>query len=77
MRIKLLAAALLLTPFALHPALQDAPQDGKAKAAEAPVVGQPAPAIRLNDDTGTAVAVGGKGERWTVLAFYPKAATPG
>ena len=69
MRIQLLAAALLLAPLAL--------QDGQEKASQIPEVGKPAPTIRLNDHTGAAVSVGGKAERWTVLAFYPKAATPG
>ena len=27
--------------------------------------------------TGSLVAIGGEQERWTVLAFYPKALTPG
>lgn len=40
-------------------------------------VGQAAPALRLNDDRGLAVSLGGASETWTVLAFYPKALTPG
>jgi peroxiredoxin Q/BCP len=45
---------------------------------KAPEVGKPAPAFRLNDHTGKAVAVGpGATKAWTVLAFYPKAMTPG
>ena len=44
----------------------------------APVVaGKPAPAFRLNDHAGAAVSVGGPAKTWTVLAFDPKAATPG
>ncbi len=42
-----------------------------------PEVGKPAPALRLNDHTGRATAVGGESETWTVLAFFPKAMTPG
>ncbi|MFT5478296.1 MAG: hypothetical protein ACI8Y8_003661 [Planctomycetota bacterium] len=42
-----------------------------------PVVGESAPRLRLNDHDGNIVTVGGEGERWTVLAFYPKAMTPG
>lgn len=68
MRAPLLALAVLLSPLAL----QD-PEDAPAL----PEVGKPAPAFRLNDQDGTAVAVGGAAERWRVLAFYPKAATPG
>lgn len=42
-----------------------------------PTVGEPAPVFRLNDQDGAAVAVGGQSQTWTVVAFYPKAATPG
>ena len=42
-----------------------------------PEVGKPAPAIRLNDHEGNLVSVGGEDEFWHVLAFYPKAMTPG
>lgn len=44
---------------------------------DSPVVGRQAPAFRLNDHAGRAVAVGGESEQWTVIAFYPKAMTPG
>lgn len=41
-------------------------------------VGAPAPTFRLNDHEGSAVALGGgKDHGWFVLAFYPKAMTPG
>jgi len=46
-------------------------------APESPEIGKPAPAFRLNDHTGATVEVGGANERWTVVAFYPKALTPG
>ncbi len=46
-----------------------------------PEVGKPVPAFRLNDHTGAAVAIAPDAKasegNWTVLAFYPKAATPG
>lgn len=42
-----------------------------------PEVGKPAPTLRLNDHRGAIVEVGGKRTNWTVLAFFPKAATPG
>jgi peroxiredoxin Q/BCP len=54
-----------------------------ARAEEAPATeglepGAPAPPFRLNDHEGKAVALGGgKGHGWFVLAFYPKASTPG
>ncbi len=49
-------------------------QNDKPKPLEADDV---APAFRLNDHTGNSVSIGGKQEKWTVLAFYPKAMTPG
>jgi hypothetical protein len=43
-----------------------------------PEVGKPAPPVRLNDHTGKARRVGAGGEKeWAVLAFFPKAMTPG
>lgn len=42
-----------------------------------PEVGKPAPALRLNDQGGNIVELGAKRANWTVLAFFPKAATPG
>jgi hypothetical protein len=42
-----------------------------------PEVGKPAPAIRLNDHTGKVARIGGEAAHWSVLAFFPKAATPG
>lgn len=52
-------------------------QDDEKVEARLPEVGEPAPAFRLNDHEGRAVAVGGESDGWTVLAFYPRAATPG
>ena len=55
-------------------------QDPTPAPAEKPIVaavGQPAPAFRLNDETGAATKVGRTSETWTVLAFYPKASTGG
>ena len=46
-------------------------------AAPGPQLDEAAPTFRLNDHEGRAVAVGGESEEWTVLAFYPKAMTPG
>jgi len=48
-----------------------------APQAKRPEVGKPAPALRLNDHHGNIVELGGKRANWTVLAFFPKAATPG
>ncbi len=70
MRLQFLALALALTPFV--------PQDdAKREAPSMPEVGKPAPAFRLNDHAGEAVGIGRKSDTWTVLAFFPKAATPG
>jgi peroxiredoxin Q/BCP len=52
-------------------------QDAPKKAAKMPEVGKPAPSVRLNDHTGKIVMLGGKTEKWSVLAFYPKAMTSG
>ncbi len=54
-----------------------AQDDGEKQEPRLPEAGSPAPAFRLNDHRGKAVSVGGESEGWTVLAFYPKAATPG
>jgi len=66
-----LALALVALPFLWQ---QEKPVPAPAPS---PVVGKPAPAFRLNDQTGHLVSVGGKNELWTVVAFYPKAMTPG
>ena len=67
---------LALAPLALAalPLLQEG-QDAPVM----PEVGNPAPTFRLNDHTGRAVTIGEESEdgRWTVMAFFPKAATPG
>lgn len=42
-----------------------------------PEAGKPAPTLRLNDHKGELVELGGKRANWSVLAFFPKAATPG
>ena len=68
MRRPLLAVFLLAAPLAVL--VQDPEPKG-------PKVGQAAPVIRLNDHEGKAATVGGKSKTWSVLAFYPKAATPG
>jgi len=70
--MKLLA---LLPPLVLLASVwQAGPRDEGQKR---PEVGKPAPALRLNDHHGAIVELGGKRENWTVLAFFPKAATPG
>jgi peroxiredoxin Q/BCP len=69
------ASLWLCLPLAL--ALQDPAPPKQEPAPAQPVVGKPAPEFRLNDHEGKGVAVGGASANWTVLAFYPKAATPG
>lgn len=61
-----LALVVLLT--------QEASENAQSKG---PVVGKPAPSFRLNDHEAEVVSFGGKSDHWTVLAFFPKAATPG
>ena len=41
------------------------------------IVGSAAQTARLNDHAGKLASLGGASERWTIMAFYPKAATPG
>lgn len=54
------------------------PQDPPAPAARGPVVGKAAPTARVNDHDGRATEIGKAADgKWTILAFYPKAATPG
>jgi peroxiredoxin Q/BCP len=48
-----------------------------AKTLARPEVGKAAPTFRLNDHSGTAHSIGQKSEDWTVVAFFPKAMTPG
>ncbi len=52
---------------------QDDPKPAPARAE----VGALAPVFRLNDHTGKLAAFAGPSERWSIFAFYPKAATPG
>lgn len=48
-----------------------------AREPEVAQVGEALPAFRLNDQEGKAVTIGGENELWTVVAFFPKAMTPG
>lgn len=70
----MMKSLLLLPLFVLLTAnLQGVP----TPAQKLPEVGKSAPALRLNDQTGKIVMLGGKTKNWSVLAFYPKAMTPG
>ena len=55
------------------------PHQDTAEKPTLPTIGQPAPVFRLNNHLGRATTVGPREEEatWTVLAFFPKAATPG
>ena len=68
----LILGGLLASTLVLAAAREEEPE-----APPGPAVGQSAPSFRLNDHEGNAVAVGGERDQWTVLAFYPKARTPG
>lgn len=54
-----------------------AAQDSAPSVPGLPEVGAPAPTFRLNDHDGDVVSIGGDADHWTVLAWYPKARTPG
>ena len=68
MRIIAICAAALAAFFA---------QDVQNEKPMLPEIGKAAPEFRLNTHTGEAVTIGGEAESWTVVAFFPKAATPG
>ena len=77
--VALIAAAVAASAF---PAMAQQPKPAPAAPAAAaamPAVGAPAPTFRLNDHEGRMTAIGGARSdgKWTVIAFYPKAATPG
>jgi|SoiMethySBSTD1v2_1073268.scaffolds.fasta_scaffold5891717_2 cytochrome oxidase Cu insertion factor (SCO1/SenC/PrrC family) len=82
MKTLLFATALALLSL---PARAQAPKPAQpAPAAPAatttmPTVGSAAPEFRLNDQQGHLVPLGTARSdgKWTVVAFYPKAATPG
>ena len=71
MRIALLACTLVLGAAVF----QD--PENKPDSKSGPEIGKPAPSFRLNDHNGKVVEVGGRCANWRVIAFYPKAATPG
>ena len=52
-------------------------QDRQKEQPALPKIGEAAPTFTLNDHDGKSVTIGGESDQWTVLAFYPKAATPG
>lgn len=74
MKSLLILPLLAVLTLGLPGAFQDTPRKA---AAQKPEVGKPVPALRLNDHHGNIVELGGKRDHWTVLAFFPKAATPG
>lgn len=78
MRPRQIALALFPLPLLLTGlALSQEPRP-KPEPTPKPVVGERAPGFRLNDHTGHAVDLPlADDEHWTVVAFFPKAATPG
>ncbi|MFT7679617.1 MAG: hypothetical protein ACI8QC_003621 [Planctomycetota bacterium] len=72
MNLRPLALALVTLglPFTFQDPTPDTPTPAVA------TLGKTAPGLRLNDQSGKAIALD-FAERWTVLAFFPKAATPG
>lgn len=71
--MKMLLAGLMLTGAVLFASAEDDEERRPAR----PALGKSAPTFRLNDQEGRVVTVGGETEHWTVLAFYPRARTPG
>jgi hypothetical protein len=69
MKTAFLASVLAMLLFGLQSKTEQKPVPLKIDAA--------APSFRLNDHKGQTVAIGGQQDHWTVLAFYPKAMTPG
>ena len=66
------AAAALTAGFAARA------DDGTEERPQPPREGDAAPDFRLNDHEGRAVRLSRHGkDAWVVLAFFPKAATPG
>ena len=66
---------LVMTVAALAVGTALAEDDG---AKRKPTVGDKAPDFRLNDQDGKAFRLSEEGEdAWVILAFYPKADTPG
>ena len=58
------------------------PQDKPAEGPRGPEVGKAAPATRLNNHEGRGIRIApppkeNDSTAWTVLAFFPRAATPG
>jgi len=65
-------APVLLTPLLLaFPTMQ------QEKAATLPTIDKPAPTFRLNHHEGELASIGGAQKTWSILAFFPKAMTPG
>ena len=69
MRMALFAASLLLGTVTI--------QDPASRPNDKIAVGVTAPEFTLNDHEGKGTAVGGRSAEWQIIAFYPKAATPG
>ena len=66
-----------LIPLLAVAALGPTPQEEKSPKPQVAQVGAQAPHFRLNDQAGRVQAIGGEAEKWTVLAFFPKAFTGG
>jgi peroxiredoxin Q/BCP len=73
---RLTAASLMLLLPALAALLLAWPA-GPARADEAPKVGEPAPAFRLQDQAGKWHQLSDYKGKWVALYFYPKDDTPG
>lgn len=77
-QMQLVTTLVLLISLVAPSTAQDRSPRKQSKAPAATIeVGKPAPAFRLNDHLGKMAKVGGVSKNWTVIAFYPKAMTPG
>jgi hypothetical protein len=78
--LRLIAALLLLTSAGSQPlaSAQDAPQVPEAAKPKPVAVGDDAPAIKAQTHTGAPFELASlKGKRAALIAFFPRAFTPG
>lgn len=78
MQMQLVTTLILMIPLVSPSTAQDRSPRKQSKTPVATLaVGKPAPSFRLNDHLGKMAKIGGASKNWTVIAFYPKAMTPG
>lgn len=78
--VPLLGTALLAFGVQGPPKLASKPSKKPETLVEVATVGRAVPSFRLNNQDGRAISSKARGKQakmWTVVAFYPKAMTPG